>query len=608
MNGTLSKTLRRNILRTLVPCAALAAMVLGSSYSQAYLQTYDGFEYPAGAPGSINGFNGGTGWTNSWSDFSSSEIVSNGSLEDPTDTLYTYSNHVYTTGDFADRFFDVPSDWGYPGAVYYFSILIRPENTPATNHYYGLQIFSNNQNTGNNADLFVGKNGSGLNWGFEYSTNFVTGNTTNLLYTDSYSSTPAVSNQTVLLVVRMTMQYGAPDSFVLYVNPTPGAPEPTNNPSATIADDIGTQTGIALNSGNGGIASFDEIRLGSTFASVTEDSATPDPNLLTWEPFAYNSYLAPTILDGENGGAGWDNVSWGQFLNATGSTNVSGSLTDPTGTLLTTGGRETTGGGYAGRYPRLTNYTAGVAYGTPGTTNYYSILIRPEAAVTSSNYWGLQLFSNNGGSDLFIGKPGDSLYYGLEFSTNNGFVDAFSNVQAASNQTVFLVVRVNFLPGGTNDLYRLYVNPTPGGPEPATPDATSIGFLGTQNGVAFNSGDNGSGGTQTSFDEIRIGTTYADVTPRAPHIQSIASSTNNIALTWSAAVGSTNQVQATTNATTSYNTNYFVNLGSPIIIPGSTGAVVTNPPAIGGVVTTNYVDFGGATNKARYYRVQQQGP
>jgi hypothetical protein len=292
-------------------------------------------------------------------------------------------------------------------------------------------------------------------------------------------------------------------------------------------------------------------------------------------------------------------------------------LADPTGLLLTSGGRETTGGGYAGRYPRLTNYTAGVSYGTPGTTNYYSILIRPEALVTSSNYWGLQLFANNGGSDLFIGKPGDSLDYGLEYSTNTivgtttntVFVDSFSSTQAASNQPVFLVTRVVFLPSGTSDQYNLYVNPTPGEPEPATPNATLIGYLGTQNGVAFNSGDNGSGGTQTSFDEIRIGTTFADVTPRAPHIQSIAgSSTTNIALVWTAAVGSTNQFQATTNATTSFNTNNYVNIGSPIIIPGSTGPVVTNPPAIGGVITTNYLDFGGAINKARYYRVQRQGP
>ncbi len=208
---------------------------------------------------------------------------------------------------------------------------------------------------------------------------------------------------------------------------------------------------------------------------------------------------------------------------------------------------------------------------------------------------------------MFVGKPGDSLFYALEYSSNSVFFDAFSATQAVSNQTVFLVTRVYFLPNGTEDEFRLYVDPTPGAPEPATPSAVLTNFIGTQNGIALECGDNGSGETQVSFDEIRIGTTFADVTPAAMHIQSIARSTNDIALVWTAAVGSTNQVQAAMSANGSYNTNNFVNIGSPIIIPGSSGPIVGNPPAIGSVITTNYLDSLGATNKARYYRVQQQG-
>lgn len=617
MNGTSIANTRRNFLRTLVACVALAAAVLGSSSSQAYLQTYDGFGYPNAAPGSIDGFNGGTGWDAAWGQFlggATSEIISNGSLSDPSATLYTYSNHVFSAGGFAGRYFTIPPNWSVPGTTNYFSILLRPENTPATNHYYGLQIFSNGGNTGNGHDLFVGKSGSSLNYGLEYSTNVISGDTTNTVFVDSYSSTAAASGQPVLLVVRVIFASGVPDSFALYVNPTPGGPEPVT-PDAALTDDIGSQNGLALNSGSGGLVSFDEIRIGATFASVTSASSIPDPDLETWEPFAYESYTTPVTLDGQNGGNGWDFVSWGQFLGgASNYTSVAGSLVDPSGTLLTSGGRETTAGGFAGRYPRLTNYNAAVAYGTPGTTNYFSVLIRPESSVTPSNYWGLQLFANNGGNNVFVGKPGDSLFYGLEYSTNdvdgasNVYVDAFSNIQAASNQTVFLVVRVDFLPGGTNDFFRLYVNPAPGGPEPATPSATFSEFLGNQNGVGFNSGDNGSGGTQVSFDEVRIGTTFADVTPPTMHIQSVARSANDIALMWTAVVGSTNQVQAGASANGSYNTNNFVNIGSPIVIPGSTGPIVGNPPAVGSVVTTNYLDSLGATNKARYYRVLQQGP
>jgi hypothetical protein len=612
MNGNLIVTIRGNILRTFtISCLALATLVLGPSSSQAYLQTYDGFSYPSGAPGSIDGLNGGLNWATSWGQLvggATSAILVNGSLSNPSATLYSYSNHVYSAGGFAGRFFSIPPNWALPGSTNYFSIVMRPENTPATNHFYGLQIFSNGGNTGDGHDLFIGKTGSNLNYALEYSTNTIVGVVTNTVFVDSFSTTAAVSNQPVLLVVRLIFNAGVPDDFALYVNPTPGGPEPAV-PDATISDDIGTQNGLALNVGNGGIVSVDEIRLGATFASVTPTSNTPDPNLLSWEPFAYNTFTDPVSLDGQNGGAGWDFVSWGQYLGgATSYTNTSGSLADPSGTLLTSGGREVTTGGFAGRYPRLTNYNASVAYGTPGTTNYFSVLIRPESSVTPSNYWGLQIFAGAGLNNVFVGKPGDSLFYGLEYSTNSTFVDAFSTTQAASNQTVFLVTRVYFLPGGVNDEFRLYVNPAPGAPEPATPSAVLTNFIGTQNGVGFNSGDNGSGGTQVSFDEVRVGTTFADVTPSAMRIQSIARSTNDIALTWTAVVGSTNQVQAATSATGSYNTNNFVNIGSPIVIPGSSGPIVGNPPAIGSVITTNYLDSLGATNKARYYRVQQQGP
>jgi fibronectin-binding autotransporter adhesin len=63
----------------------------------------------------------------------------------------------------------------------------------------------------------------------------------------------------------------------------------------------------------------------------------------------------------------------------------------------------------------------------------------------------------------------------------------------------------------------------------------------------------------------------------------------NILLTWMTPSGTTNQVQV---AGGSYATNSFLNLGPPMFIGGS------------GVVTTNYTEIDGATNRpARYYRV-----
>ncbi len=79
-------------------------------------------------------------------------------------------------------------------------------------------------------------------------------------------------------------------------------------------------------------------------------------------------------------------------------------------------------------------------------------------------------------------------------------------------------------------------------------------------------------------------------------IISMARSTNNVVITWKTAGVRTNAVQATAGGVNgSYNTNGFVDIGSPIVI-GATGDA-----------TAVYTDTGAATNKpARYYRVLAQ--
>ena len=76
-------------------------------------------------------------------------------------------------------------------------------------------------------------------------------------------------------------------------------------------------------------------------------------------------------------------------------------------------------------------------------------------------------------------------------------------------------------------------------------------------------------------------------------ITSVIRQSDDIALTWTTPSGTTNIVQVTGGAADgSYATNGFSNLSGQMFI-GS------------GVVTTNYTDVGGATNKpARYYRVR----
>lgn len=70
-------------------------------------------------------------------------------------------------------------------------------------------------------------------------------------------------------------------------------------------------------------------------------------------------------------------------------------------------------------------------------------------------------------------------------------------------------------------------------------------------------------------------------------ITSVIREGNNLRVTWLTAGGRTNQVQAAGIVSGS-----FTNVGTNLRIPGV------------GLVTTNYLDLGGATNPARFYRLK----
>jgi hypothetical protein len=63
-------------------------------------------------------------------------------------------------------------------------------------------------------------------------------------------------------------------------------------------------------------------------------------------------------------------------------------------------------------------------------------------------------------------------------------------------------------------------------------------------------------------------------------------------ITWETYGGTTNVVQVTPGAADGSYSNNFTDLSPQVIITGS------------GLVTTNYPDTNGATNKCRYYRVR----
>ncbi|WP_252850838.1 PEP-CTERM sorting domain-containing protein [Aeoliella straminimaris] len=148
--------------------------------------------------------------------------------------------------------------------------------------------------------------------------------------------------------------------------------------------------------------------------------------------------------------------------------------------------------------------TLGQQLGAAGSQRYLSLLLRPEGqlgAGDSGGYFGLELVSS--GTALFVGKPSINEYV---LEDIGGTEQYSSGVAAITNEPVLLVLRADFETG--NDSFRLYVNPLPGQSEPLVPDAmkadSDVGIV-AQIGL-FSTGT-------FSFDEIRIGESFADVTP-----------------------------------------------------------------------------------------------
>ena len=227
--------------------------------------------------------------------------------------------------------------------------------------------------------------------------------------------------------------------------------------------------------------------------------------LLSHDGFAYP---ANALLPGQNGGEGFSG-SWLAGVNAGVTSSrfqvISPSLSYPG---LATGGlrlRATSGTAQGAR--RL----LAQPLGTDGTVRYLSILVRPDATPAASSYFGLQLLGS-AGADLFAGKPGGGATqkYVLENAGGGGQVATMRDVTA--NAVVLLVLRLEFNAG--NDHISLYVNPALGAAEPAVADAVKTDLnLGTSVVPAL------TGPAAWSADELRVGDTFASVTPPAPDFQ-----------------------------------------------------------------------------------------
>lgn len=220
---------------------------------------------------------------------------------------------------------------------------------------------------------------------------------------------------------------------------------------------------------------------------------------IAYEPF---DYAPATALNGLNGGTGFSDA-WTPTIGGVNYTIADGSLAFDS--LCTNGGRmqSVTGHTQMGRHLSAT-------FGADGTTRYFSFLLRPEGVLHGGDlggFHGLQL--QGGAGALFIGKPGGAgggvtAPYVLEEVGGGGQV--LSTVAPVVGETVLLVVKAEFAAG--DDTFTLYVNPTPGSPEPVGSVVKSDVDIGSTDYLLIYSGG------EFSLDEIRLGETFESVTPR----------------------------------------------------------------------------------------------
>ncbi|MGC9451379.1 MAG: hypothetical protein ACP5I4_08025 [Oceanipulchritudo sp.] len=140
-------------------------------------------------------------------------------------------------------------------------------------------------------------------------------------------------------------------------------------------------------------------------------------------------------------------------------------------------------------------------FGADGTTLYFSFLMRTD--VTGEGGRAQVMITPDQVQRLYFGVAENDTVLSIVDSANSTHA---TSVLAEADTTYLIVVRIDFASG--NDTVSMYVNPVPGTAEPEAADAVKANFdIGSYLGVGFRYLNT------MLFDEFRMGTSWADVTP-----------------------------------------------------------------------------------------------
>ncbi|WP_284652712.1 T9SS type A sorting domain-containing protein [Flavobacterium terrisoli] len=235
--------------------------------------------------------------------------------------------------------------------------------------------------------------------------------------------------------------------------------------------------------------------------TVTAPECKPISLLPYYEPFAYAE--ASNLGQSQQ----WSNVNTGDNI------IVAGGLLTPA---------------YPGLSPSTTGYAIFGADGmecstpfTPTTTGtvYYSFImnVNSMAGVTDANggyFATLGSSSTTFGATLWSKRVDDGVFnLGIEVRTANAANTTYDTTALVTGTTYFVVVGYTFGPDASDDTVSLWINPTVDGAQPAatiTDTHTGTDLTGISNFILRQ--DSATETPSMSVDELRIGTTWAQVT------------------------------------------------------------------------------------------------
>lgn len=232
-------------------------------------------------------------------------------------------------------------------------------------------------------------------------------------------------------------------------------------------------------------------------------------------------------VDAATGSAeGWGNTTGNVTV-----TNGSGSLDGTSlGLVASAGDKASISGGTVALNVRNQFATNAQFLPTVEITNYFSFLYRfnvgTDVTNSSNGQVIIRLNKANSGTgtpqywDLYARNVAGQIQIGITKAPDAVINYATTNISVG--QTFFVVVRQHMIPGAQNDIYDLWINPPASSfftneANLPTPSA-STGAL-TTDGTEDTSSTTGPGrfvlasGANANFDELRIASTWADVTP-----------------------------------------------------------------------------------------------